>query len=67
MYEKEIMMLELKIQDMREDITRVCGDGKDELKGVIKRLNEEIKVMEKERLAWKNGSGKGTGSNSKSN
>lgn len=47
----------MKIQELREDMGRVCGGSKEELKIVIKRLNEEIKVLEKRRVRDKENKG----------
>lgn len=38
-YEKEIMVLELKVQELREQISSVCSDNKDQMKATIKSLN----------------------------
>ena len=59
------MMLELKIEELRNDMSKICdqkkiGKGNEigNLKSMIKKLNDEIKIHEKSSNMYKLSQGK---------
>jgi hypothetical protein len=46
-HEREIMLLELKIKELRNDIATLCSSSDEKtLKSIVRKLNEEVKRLE---------------------
>jgi hypothetical protein len=58
-HEREIMLLELKIKELRNDLALLCNSNDEKsFKSMVRKLNEEIKRLESRNSEQKVSNGK---------